>query len=323
MPREFLSATALMFVIALGFPPSAKALDPLTDYLGKFFFDQIGVGPLWDVVTGKPNLNLLDKRLKELENNAVMRGEVRDEVRKLRESINERVTRDEFRRMADRTMAAISTIQQRLDSVEERVERLEVENEDLKNGTKHARDAGFFLSRGERYEAEHRVYNAIACYNLAIQLAPTDANLFRRRSRFYINLGTPGVGIADASESVRLDPTNVDGYRYRAIGNLHEKRYDQVIADSSEVIRLAPNDAKAYSDRGLSFFHLNNFDEAIADCSEAIRLDPSFVAAYCTRATAYLEKNDYARTLADCAEAIRLVQDQATCCSRRSSCSQP
>src|SRR5205807_2596084 len=116
-----------------------KALDPVTAYVGKFLGGKLVEG-VWDRLTDRPDIRLLDQRLKELENSVVMRQEMRDEIRRLRESVNDRVTRDEFLKMAERTSAEIGSIKRRLDDLEERVEKLEVENADLKKGTKNASD---------------------------------------------------------------------------------------------------------------------------------------------------------------------------------------
>ena len=57
-----------------------------------------------------------------LEDNAAMSTEMRGEIRKLREGVNGRVTREEFRKMVDQTVGELGSIQRRLSEVEERVE---------------------------------------------------------------------------------------------------------------------------------------------------------------------------------------------------------
>jgi tetratricopeptide (TPR) repeat protein len=202
MTRRFFAPAAVVLWIAVVSPSPARADDPSVIFL-KALFNRLVAEPAWDYMLGKPDLlTPIQNRLRDVENNTALRSELRDEVRKLREGLNDRVTRDEFRRMAERTTSDIATIQIRLDDLEQRVEKLEVENEDLKNGTKHASSAEHFSERGDRFAAENRVQRALANYNMAVKLDPTLGAAYRGRCGVYERLGAWGVLVAEATEAI-------------------------------------------------------------------------------------------------------------------------
>ena len=161
---------------------------------GRFSSRRLVADRVWDSATGRPDLKELERRLRELEGNAALRSEVQGEVRKLREGLNERLTRDEFTRMVKQTNDRINSIEQRLDALEERSERADAEIADLKNGTKNAKDPQYFLKLGALCEKKGEAFRAIACYTFAIRLEPTDADAYAARSRFYVNIGAAGRG---------------------------------------------------------------------------------------------------------------------------------
>lgn len=137
MFKAIMSVT-IFGIFALGLPTPAKAVDPVTGFVASYLSGAL-VDEVWGRAAGKPNIRLLDRRLKELEQDAVLHDDMRKEIAKLRAGITNRITRDEFRAMTERVSSEIGAIKRRLDSLEERVERLEVENADLKAGTKTPR----------------------------------------------------------------------------------------------------------------------------------------------------------------------------------------
>jgi tetratricopeptide (TPR) repeat protein len=321
MTRNPIPLALVLVSVTLGYPSAVAARDnseivrPVVAYVGNFLLNKLLIDEAWDAVTGKPDVKLIERRLRELENNAALRSELRDEIRKLRENINERVTRDEFRKLVERTSAQISSIQERLDELEERVEKLEVEKEDLKNNTKNAEDAEFFFKRGNKLYYEKSYYRALANLNIAIRLDPkkAKANLFVKRAMVYDKLGSPDIVILEATEAIRRDPT-IWGHELRG-GAYHKKGdYDLAIADQTTAIRRNPDWNRLYLQRGLAYYSKKDYDRAIVDFTETIGVDPKNIwslhaQAYHYRGLAYYYKFDAKnldRTIADLTESIRL-----------------
>jgi hypothetical protein len=120
-----------LVLLAKGATPASA--DSAVTFVRKFLTGK-ALDYIWDQASGTPDVKLLDRRLRELEGNTATRLEVRDEVRRLRQRIHAKVSRDEFQKLAEETSQQILSISQRLDELEERVERLEVEQEGRQEG---------------------------------------------------------------------------------------------------------------------------------------------------------------------------------------------
>jgi hypothetical protein len=216
-------AVRLAIVAGLLFPAPVRAMDPVTCYLVKLtaeFLAGKAIEGIWDSATGKPDVRELDRRLKELEEKAAMRDEMREAIRKLRGDLKERVTRDEFRKMTDHLLSELVQIKSRIDDVEERLEKLEVQQEDLEKRTTNAGKTDYFVTRGQGFAKDRKPYWAVANYDLAVRLNPASAAAFLGRGRVYHDMGAHDVGIIDCTEAIRLDPKLAAAHVARAEAHL-------------------------------------------------------------------------------------------------------
>jgi tetratricopeptide (TPR) repeat protein len=117
--------------------------------------------------------------------------------------------------------------------------------------------------------------------------------------------------IAEYDQAIELNPTDGDSFRVR--GDVYDDKheYDRAIADYDHAIELNPKDANAYFERGGTYEHKGEFDHAIADLDHAIALRPDYFRAYFSRAVAYHRKGDDDRALADFDKVIELAPDEA------------
>ncbi|MGE0422384.1 MAG: tetratricopeptide repeat protein [Reyranellaceae bacterium] len=65
---------------------------------------------------------------------------------------------------------------------------------------------------------------------------------FLNRGRAYQRTGQLDRAIADYNEAIRLDPSNVDAYVRRGIAYTENGQHDQAIIDFDEALRLKPDD---------------------------------------------------------------------------------
>jgi tetratricopeptide (TPR) repeat protein len=322
-PATYRFLAAALATAALAAPSSAADDDdkgivrPVVKHVVKFVLGKLVDDNIWDAVTGAPDLVKVDQRLRQLEDCAALRPEMLDEIHKLRQQLNDRVTRDEFRRMADRTTEQLGVIQQRLDEHDEEIEKLKVLQEDLKNKTENSASAEYFRRRGEAYEADSkkhqgyeadsRKYKAAACYNIAIQLAPKDPAGYLRRSEFYVKLGAAGVAVADAAEVIRLDPKSAAARYFQGLGNLANGSYQEAVEDLNRALELgAPDSAAAYAARGAARFHRGEYELALGDCNDSIRTNPNPLA-YRVAAMTLAARKDFDNAAAWASQAVSLA----------------
>jgi tetratricopeptide (TPR) repeat protein len=302
----------------LAIPAPAKAIDPVDQALGIVLGKLADEG--WNWLTDKPDVERVLRCLMELETNAVMKRDMREELSKLRKQINDRVTRDEFRKMIDQTRDELRSIKQKLDDHEQRLVKLEVREADQEKGTKNAKNPEFYLKQGDQFAAEKKLDKAITYYSIAIELDAKKAQPYLRRGQAYWQLGVPpDVVLLDTAEAIRLDASNASAFHLRGRAYDARYRYNQAMAKLARAPRPDPKDAPVPRRPGPPRRgpRLRDIDLAIADFKEAIRLDPKFGQAYADRASSYLTRSLATLAVADCEEAIKLgVKDQAVICTQ-------
>jgi tetratricopeptide (TPR) repeat protein len=162
---------------------------------------------------------------------------------------------------------------------------------------------------------EKRDYDlAIACFNKAIEVDPSNSRAYTGRGASYSRKQEYDKAIADLSEAIRL--ASAEGWAYAHRGNcyLETKAYDKAITDYTKALKADLPEGErgaVFSNRGVAWRHKGEYTKAIADQSEAIRLRPKDGHQYGARADTYLAKRDYSRAIADYTERIRLDPDSA------------
>eukprot|EP00913_Durusdinium_trenchii_P035320 g33050.t1 len=253
---------------------TVHAVHPAVVFIGEYLGGSL-LDWGWDRATNKPNIREIEKRLKRLEQNAAIHPLMQAQIKALRESINERTTRAEFQRLASMTTARINSLESRMYDAEQRIEKLEVENQDLKNGTKNAESPDHFIEKAEVYEARREYYKAIAAYSIAIELQKENPEYYRRRAEAFLKLDAAGIAGVDMKQAVRLKPKDAISYYVRGIIHAEMREYRKAVTDFSTAIRLRPKYADAYYSRSAIEARLGNISRSRADLQQALALDPA------------------------------------------------
>ena len=127
--------------------------------------------------------------------------------------------------------------------------------------------AGLYEARGTAYMYAGRHDEALADCSRAIELEPTDAGHWRRRSHAHTIAPTPQPekGVEDATRAIELDPHHPMGYGHRAIAltQLPTPDWESALADMDRHIELFPrHDPEAYDLRAWIHDNLGNHEEA-------------------------------------------------------------
>ena len=134
MIRKLVLVVALVVTTVFVTPVRANGFDPVAAYLLQYIGEYVAgklLDEVWDNVSNKPDVRVLDRRLKELEENAAMRSEMREEIRRVREGLNTRVTKEELKKVLMGLQTQLCDIKRRISDLEERVELQEVKLEDI------------------------------------------------------------------------------------------------------------------------------------------------------------------------------------------------
>ncbi|GHV02362.1 hypothetical protein FACS189485_02580 [Spirochaetia bacterium] len=176
----------------------------------------------------------------------------------------------------------------------------------------------------ENYSEEKEYNKAIAELTKAIQIAPDDADLYKRRGDVHkdkarsIDSESEGadeikkaeytLAIEHYSAAIKLNPNDVQAYGAR--GWIYEgylKDYQKALADFNQVIAIDP-DGRTYYNRGEIYFKLNQAEAAIDDFEKAISLNKDDWDFYAARSIAYAKKGDRNNAIAGIREAIKIFK---------------
>jgi tetratricopeptide (TPR) repeat protein len=172
-----------------------------------------------------------------------------------------------------------------------------------------ARAPHHWLARGLTRRDQGDLAGAIAAYDTAIQLDPTDATTYTNRGLARRDQGDLAGAIADYDTAIQLDPTYTAPYNNR--GNVRRQQGDlaDAIADYDTVIQIDPADARAYNNRGLALRMQGNSSKAIRDLEKARELSPDDLSILVNLAGTYIDAGEtqQGRKLAE--EALSLLPE--------------
>lgn len=220
---------------------------------------------------------------------------------------------------------------------------------DLTDKTVGPTTAEEFSRRGAVLESNHRFDEALADFDKATQLAPSEGRYFYQRATLRLARGQREAGLADLDRTLSLSPTNVDarltraGIRLRgdnkaaasedikvadaALAPTSEKRltlaalYDRAdmpqaaLANYDLWLKSHPEDSSrsyAFNGRCWARAQLNSdLDKALRDCDNAIKAQPKNAAFLDSRALVRLRRGELPQALADYDAAIQLAPKNA------------
>jgi protein O-mannosyl-transferase len=194
-----------------------------------------------------------------------------------------------------------------------------------------------YSNRGRALAETKRPQEALADFNRALSLDPTNSDCYNNRANVLVQNGYPDEAIADCdsalkhpppldyqygmiffnrgtaylrknqiepairdlNEALRLIPAHESALFNRAIAFAAKGEYDKAIADNSSVLEMNPGHVKALNNRGIAYRELGKLDEALADFNSAIALQPSYGQAYVNRGILWNLKGDLQRAESD------------------------
>jgi len=130
-------------------------------------------------------------------------------------------------------------------------------------------------NRGNTLFELGRSDEALVAYEEASSLDPTDMRPHYNRSVALFELGHFGEALAAFEEASRLDPTNMLPHFGRGVALFELGRLDEAVAAYEEAARLDPTDMRPHHNLGNALFNLGRFDDARQALSQAASLSPN------------------------------------------------
>ena len=116
--------------------------------------------------------------------------------------------------------------------------------------------------------------------------ATRDAAYFVRFGTYKLDACDYDAAIANYDRAIALEPSDADAYHNRGIAKDAQGDYAGAIADFDRAIALDPDDADSYHNRGVAKAEQGDYAGAIADYDRVVALDPDNVAVLEDRAVA-------------------------------------
>jgi serine/threonine protein kinase len=118
--------------------------------------------------------------------------------------------------------------------------------------------------------------------------------------------------LAAYDQAVRLDPTDVEALNNRGTALERMGHYEEALAVYDLAMKLDPTFATVHYNRGYALRKLKRYEEALAEYDQAVKLDPDDVEAHDQRGKVLeqLGRKAEARQAYQRAEALRLAEEE-------------
>jgi TolB-like protein/class 3 adenylate cyclase/Flp pilus assembly protein TadD len=133
-------------------------------------------------------------------------------------------------------------------------------------------------------EARDMLHQALAFFEQAVQIDPTDVDAFNGTAVAYLlefvnGWGDPGTDydvkiLGQANRAINLAPDYADLYWVKALYLAVTRRAKEALGAAEAGLALNPNIPALYQARGLAEVSLGSYEQAKADFEQAIRLSP-------------------------------------------------
>jgi tetratricopeptide (TPR) repeat protein len=152
---------------------------------------------------------------------------------------------------------------------------LRVEKNDAKSvAEKGLARVTFQIQRGRNFCNDNNFARALACFDRAIELNPTDAFAHLFRGWALVQLDRAGEALAAFDTALGIDPNNSETFFMHGVLLAQSERFEEALVSFDTAIRLAPGDPAGYFGRGWALDALGgHFEEALDAFNAAVRLD--------------------------------------------------
>lgn len=150
---------------------------------------------------------------------------------------------------------------------------------------------------------------AMSDINKAIELNPTDPNMYFQRGKIMARMLNHEAAEQDFSLTLNMQPTT-DALLGRSIERRYLHKYEAALRDIYQAATLEPNNPKIFYSYGNLLVATKNYKEADSCYTRVIKLVPTHAEAYNNRAFCKLFTGNYMGTIADCNKALKLMGDK-------------
>ena len=170
--------------------------------------------------------------------------------------------------------------------------------------------ASIYSDRGVAKWRMKQTKEAVADFNLSIQLSPENAIVYNNRGNALMDLGHPEEAVKDFDRAIALSPNYGAAYNNRGNARAALGQYEPAFQDFRKAVELMPASAVPFNGRGKAHAELKRYHAAVRDYTKALSINTKYAAAYENRGEAYLALDEYKEAADDLTQALQSTPDQ-------------
>lgn len=162
-----------------------------------------------------------------------------------------------------------------------------------------------YAMRAEYYADLGEFDKALADFENFKSLMPGAVG-FLGRGCMYMNMGDLTSAIAEFDRAIEMEPTNEYGYSNRGAAYSKLQDLDKALANYNLAIQHNPDYATAYTNRSFAYYKAGRYQDGIADCNRALELRPDQANTYSNRGLCRAALGDKEGARADFLRALEI-----------------
>ena len=115
---------------------------------------------------------------------------------------------------------------------------------------------------------------ALASFNLSLELRPNDPDTLTHRAEINMHLGRYKEAIVDCNRALEIKPNSDEALDVRGSAYALLEKHKKALADFNHSLELSPDDPIALFNRGSTYVELERYNEALADFNRSLELRP-------------------------------------------------
>lgn len=165
-------------------------------------------------------------------------------------------------------------------------------------------DGAGYYKRGAVYLKLKVFDKALANFNKAIELSPTEPTFYDARESVLCDLKQFDKALADADHVIQIYPKSDRAYISRGFIHLKQKNDALALKDFEEAIKLNPNDPLSLINESAVYVRQGKYQLAFDAADKAVKLDANNAGGFCNRGEAAFKLRNFKAALADLSKSI-------------------
>ncbi|MEG4900007.1 tetratricopeptide repeat protein [Microcoleus sp. F10-A1] len=153
--------------------------------------------------------------------------------------------------------------------------------------------AADYAKQGDACFFENRYEDAIAAYNLALQIQPDLADTWNNRGVVLTRMQRYPEAIASYEQATTIRPNYPDAWNNRGVVLLELQKYQEAIGCYEQAIQAKPDYADAWNNRGVAFSKMQEYEQAVISYNQALQIKNDYTDAWNNRGVALSKLQKY------------------------------